>query len=107
MDYSEFEMDNRCVVFYDSGTGGLRLFEKTRKAFPSENYVYFADEKYMPFGNKTKEELLIINKYEKYEILAAINIRQIIAITMPAILQAPYFLKFIHKVISAPTQSAA
>lgn len=52
-------------------------------------------------------QLLIINKYEKYEILAAINIRQIIAITMPAILQAPYFLKFIHKVISAPTQSAA
>ena len=52
-------------------------------------------------------QLLIINKYEKYEILAAINIRQIIAITMPAILQAPCFLKFIHKVISTPTQSAA
>ena len=52
-------------------------------------------------------QLLIINKYEKYEILAAINIRQIIAITTPATLQAPYFLKFIHKVISAPTQSAA
>ena len=52
-------------------------------------------------------QLLIINRYEKYEILAAINIRQIIAITMPTILQAPYFLKFIHKVISAPTQSAA
>lgn len=53
-------MDNRCVVFYDSGAGGLRLFEKTRKAFPSENYVYFADEKYMPFGDKTKGELLEI-----------------------------------------------
>ena len=66
MDYSEFEMDNRCVVFYDSGTGGLRLFEKTRKAFPSENYVYFADEKYMPFGDKTKEELLkIFDEAEK------------------------------------------
>lgn len=52
-------------------------------------------------------QLLIINKYEKYEILAAINIRQIIAITMLAVLQAPCFLKLIHKVISAPTQSAA
>lgn len=66
MDYSEFEMDNRCVVFYDSGTGGLRLFEKTRKAFPSENYVYFADEKYMPFGDRSKEELLrIFDEAEK------------------------------------------
>lgn len=52
-------------------------------------------------------QLLIINKYEKYEILAAINIRQIIAITMLAVLQAPCFLKLIHKVISAPMQSAA
>ena len=59
-------MDNRCVVFYDSGAGGLRLFEKTRKAFPSENYVYFADEKYMPFGDKSKEELLkIFDEAEK------------------------------------------
>ncbi len=70
MDYSEFEMDNRCVVFYDSGTGGLRLFEKTRKAFPSENYVYFADEKYMPFGDKTKEELLkIFDEAEKKDFI--------------------------------------
>lgn len=49
--------DKRCVVFYDSGAGGTRLFEKTRRAFPGENYVYFADEKNMPFGDKTEEEL--------------------------------------------------
>ncbi len=50
-------MDKRCVVFYDSGVGGTALFEKTRKAFPNENYVYFADEKNMPFGSKSEEEL--------------------------------------------------
>ena len=50
-------MDRRCIVFYDSGSGGLNLFEKTRKAFPNENYIYFADEKYLPFGDKTEEEL--------------------------------------------------
>lgn len=63
-------MDNRCVVFYDSGAGGLRLFEKTRKAFPSENYVYFADEKYMPFGDKSKEELLKIFDEAERKILS-------------------------------------
>lgn len=50
-------MDERCVVFYDSGSGGKRLFEKTRKAFPFENYVYYADEKNLPFGDKTQVEL--------------------------------------------------
>lgn len=50
-------MDNRCVVFYDSGVGGTLLLERTRKAFPRENYVYFADEKNMPFGSKTQAEL--------------------------------------------------
>ncbi len=49
--------DRRCVVFYDSGVGGTRLFEKTRKAFPNENYVYFADAKNMPFGDKSEKEL--------------------------------------------------
>ncbi len=63
-------MDNRCVVFYDSGVGGLRLFEKTRKAFPQENYVYFADEKYMPFGDKSQEELLDIFNEAKKKIVS-------------------------------------
>ena len=47
-------MDNRCVVFYDSGRGGEVLMKRTRKAFPDENYVYFADEKNMPYGEKTE-----------------------------------------------------
>ena len=50
-------MDNRCVVFYDSGRGGEVLMKRTRKAFPNENYVYFADEKNMPYGEKTEREL--------------------------------------------------
>lgn len=49
--------DKRCVAFYDSGVGGTRLFERTRKAFPGEDYVYFADTKNMPFGDKSEEEL--------------------------------------------------
>ena len=28
------KMDKRCIVFYDSGSGGLNLFERTRKVFP-------------------------------------------------------------------------
>lgn len=50
-------MDNRCVVFYDSGRGGEVLFKRTKEAFPNENYVYFADEKNMPYGEKTQREL--------------------------------------------------
>lgn len=53
-------MDKRCIVFYDSGSGGLNLFERTRKVFPNENYIYFADEKNLPFGDKTEEELNVV-----------------------------------------------
>lgn len=50
-------MDKRCVAFYDSGFGGLTLLERTRKSFPSEDYVYFADLKNMPYGEKSQGEL--------------------------------------------------
>lgn len=50
-------MDKRCVAFYDSGFGGLTLLERTRNSFPSEDYVYFADLKNMPYGEKSQGEL--------------------------------------------------
>lgn len=40
------------VVVFDSGLGGLTVLDVLISAFPSENYVYFADEKFCPYGNR-------------------------------------------------------
>lgn len=50
--------DNRPIAFFDSGVGGLTVFEKVKKLMPQENYLYFGDTKNMPYGEKTEEQLI-------------------------------------------------
>ena len=49
-------MNNQPIAFFDSGVGGLTVFEKLKKLLPNENYLYFGDTKNMPYGEKTKEQ---------------------------------------------------
>lgn len=53
-------MNNEKIAFFDSGVGGLTVFEKLKKLLPNENYLYFGDLKNIPYGSKSKEELLKI-----------------------------------------------
>lgn len=45
------------VAIFDSGVGGLTVYEKVKKIMPNENYIYFGDLKNVPYGEKTNEEL--------------------------------------------------
>lgn len=47
------------IAFFDSGVGGLTVYSKLKKLLPHENYIYFGDTKHMPYGEKTKAELLV------------------------------------------------
>ena len=59
--------DNRPIAFFDSGVGGLTVFEKVKKLLPNENYLYFGDTKHMPYGEKSKDELIeYANKIFKF-----------------------------------------
>ena len=49
---------NNPIAFFDSGVGGLTVFEKVKKLLPHENYLYFGDTKNMPYGEKTEEQLI-------------------------------------------------
>lgn len=49
---------NNPIAFFDSGVGGLTVYAKLKALLPQENYIYFGDTKHMPYGEKTKEELL-------------------------------------------------
>ena len=46
------------IAFFDSGVGGLTVFEKVKKLLPNENYLYYGDTKNMPYGEKTPEQLI-------------------------------------------------
>ena len=50
--------DNRPIGFFDSGVGGLTVFEKVKKILPNENYIYYGDTKNMPYGEKTEAQLI-------------------------------------------------
>ena len=50
--------NNNPIAFFDSGVGGLTVYAKLKALLPEENYIYFGDTKHMPYGEKTKEELL-------------------------------------------------
>lgn len=50
-------MNNKSIGVFDSGVGGLSILKELKKLLPKENYIFFADQKHVPYGNKTKKEL--------------------------------------------------
>ena len=46
------------IGFFDSGVGGLSVLARFRQILPNENIVYFGDTIHLPYGNKTKEQLI-------------------------------------------------
>ena len=51
-------MDNRAIGVFDSGLGGLTAVSALRRTLPDENIVYLADTARVPYGDKSREELL-------------------------------------------------
>lgn len=50
------------ALIIDSGIGGTSLLPCFFKKLPFNSYIYFADTKNLPYGNKTKKELFEITK---------------------------------------------
>lgn len=46
------------IAVFDSGIGGLSVLHLALKKFPKENFIYYADSDNVPYGMKTKEQIL-------------------------------------------------
>lgn len=46
------------VAVFDSGLGGLSVLHRAFQMLPEENFIYFADRDHVPYGTKSKEEIL-------------------------------------------------
>ncbi len=51
------EMDARPVGIFDSGVGGLGVLRYLREMAPSEDFLYFADTAYFPYGPRPAAEV--------------------------------------------------
>jgi glutamate racemase len=45
------------IGVFDSGVGGLSIFNHIRAQFPEENIIYLADQAHVPYGSRTLEEI--------------------------------------------------
>lgn len=69
--------NSRPVGFFDSGVGGLSVYSRFRKVLPAENTLYFGDLANLPYGSKSKNELVgfarnILNFYKTKEVKAVV-----------------------------------
>jgi glutamate racemase len=49
---------NMDVGIFDSGSGGLTVLKEIVKVAPNNRFIYLADSANMPYGNKTRDEIL-------------------------------------------------
>lgn len=54
--------DNRPIGVLDSGVGGLTAAREFRSLYPQENIIYFGDNKNVPYGNKSEQEVYELAK---------------------------------------------
>lgn len=54
----ENKLNDRPIGFFDSGVGGLSVYARFKHILPSENTVYFGDLLHLPYGSKSKDELV-------------------------------------------------
>lgn len=51
-------MDNRPIGLFDSGMGGLSVWQQISRALTSESLIFFGDGVRCPYGSRGKEEVL-------------------------------------------------
>jgi len=46
------------IGIFDSGVGGLSVLREISNRFPDENLIYIADQIHVPYGNRSREQVL-------------------------------------------------
>ncbi|MFB9330358.1 glutamate racemase [Paenibacillus aurantiacus] len=54
---TSYKANAKNIVFFDSGLGGLSVLSEALDRLPGENYIYFADNLYVPYGLKPQEDV--------------------------------------------------
>ena len=58
---------NQKIGILDSGIGGTTILSEIKRLLPKEDYIYYADSKNNPYGEKTEKEInYIVNNIVNY-----------------------------------------
>ncbi len=77
MNTANHNLNSKPIGFFDSGVGGLSVYARFKDILPSENTLYFGDTIHLPYGNKSKNELIsfarsILNFYKTKDVKAVV-----------------------------------
>ena len=50
--------NNSPIGLFDSGIGGISIYNEIKKTLPNESTIYLGDNLNAPYGKKTKEEII-------------------------------------------------
>ena len=70
-------MSNRPIGIFDSGLGGLTVFNEIIKILPNENIVYFGDTARVPYGSRSKETVAKYT-FQTINFLISKNVKSIV-----------------------------
>lgn len=70
-------MDDRYIGVFDSGLGGITVLNELKKRLPYERFIFLADTKNNPYGDKSLEELEVLVK-DNIEFLIAKGVKAIV-----------------------------
>ena len=45
------------IGIFDSGMGGLSVLHRALRMIPEADFIYYADEEHVPYGEKTREQV--------------------------------------------------
>ena len=65
------------LAFFDSGIGGLSVLHNAMKILPNEDFIFFADENNVPYGTKSREEVIELVD-NAFKFLTAQNVAAIV-----------------------------
>lgn len=94
-------MGSEPILFFDSGAGGLPYLALTRERLPRERFVYVADRRNYPYGEKSAEELralvvrtmgVAVRRFAPKLVVVACNTASVVALEA---LRASYPLPFV------------
>lgn len=72
------EIENAPIGVFDSGVGGLTVAREITRQLPNENIVYFGDTARVPYGSKSKENIIRFSK----QIIRFLQTKQVKAIVI-------------------------
>lgn len=90
-------MDNRPIGIFDSGIGGTSIWGELQVLLPHENFIYLADSKNAPYGEKSKARILELS-IKNTEYLLALECKLIVVACNTATTNAIEYLRENYKV---------